>query len=99
MLVRTIVEFSAMPACKPSEVSDQYSDISEQFIPNPFDAQELEADPTIPHGEGVHYLLDVSGKLLGVIEGEVKTDQLPIGIYFIKTFYNGQWFTQKILVH
>lgn len=99
MLVRTIVEFSAMPACKPSEVSDQYSDISEQFIPNPFDAHELEADPTIPHGEGVHYLLDVSGKLLGVIEGEVKTDQLPIGIYFIKTFYNGQWFTQKILVH
>lgn len=98
MLVRTIVEFSVMPACEPSEVSDQYSDISEQFVPNPFDAQELEADPTIPHGEGVHYLLDVSGKLLGIFEGEVKTDQLPIGVYFIKTFYNGQWFTQKILV-
>ncbi|MBR7155086.1 MAG: VWA domain-containing protein [Paludibacteraceae bacterium] len=96
MLVRTIVEFSYMPPC---EITDEQLPITDDsFLPNPFTAQELEADPTIPHGEGVHYLLDVSGKLLGIFEGEVKTDQLPIGVYFIKTFYNGQWFTKKILV-
>ena len=96
MLVRTIVEFSYMP---PSEITAEQLPITDDsFLPNPFTAQELEADSTIPHGEGVHYLLDVSGKLLGIFEGEVKTDQLPIGVYFIKTFYNGQWFTKKILV-
>ncbi len=96
MLVRTIVEFSYMPPCEITD--DQLPITDDSFLPNPFTAQELEADPTIPHGEGVHYLLDVSGKLLGIFEGEVKTDQLPIGVYFIKTFYNGQWFTKKILV-
>ena len=100
MLVRTIVEFSTLPKCYDDELRElDNDDIEPDFVPNPFDAQELEADPTIPHGEGVHYLLDVSGKLLGIFEGEIKTDQLPIGVYFIKTFYNGQWFTQKILVH
>ena len=85
MLVRTIVEFSTMPKCYDDELRElDNDDIEPDFVPNPFDAQELEADPTIPHGEGVHYLLDVSGKLLGIFEGEVKTDQLPIGIYFIK---------------
>ena len=100
MLVRTIVEFSLMPSCDPSDQSD-LSDLSdnEQFIPNPFDAKDLEADPLIPHGEGIHYLVDVSGKLLGIFEGNVPTDHLPMGIYFIKTYYNGIWHTKKILVH
>ena len=98
MLVRTIVEFSTMPACESSEMDLLNADIEPDFIPNPFNAQDLEADPTIPHGEGVHYLVDVSGKLLGVFEGEVRTDQLPIGIYFVKTFYDGQWFTRKVLI-
>lgn len=98
MLVRTIVEFSTMPECKPLEESEELTE-NEKFIPNPFSPQDLEADPTIPHGEGIHYLVDVTGKLLGIFEGEVKTDSLPIGVYFIKTFYNGQWYTKKILVH
>ncbi len=97
MMVRTIVEFSTMPTCEPSAVSDQNSDI-EDFIPNPFNAQELESDPTIPHGKGIHYLVDVSGKLLGIYEGEVPTSHLPIGVYFIKSFYDGTWHTRKILV-
>ena len=97
MLVRTIVEFSTMPECKPLEQSEELTE-NEQFIPNPFNVQDLEADPTIPHGEGVHYLVDVTGKLLGIFEGDVPTDQLPIGVYFIKTFYDGQWYTKKILV-
>ena len=101
MLVRTIVEFSAMPDCLNEQMV--HDEIVNDFIPNPFDAKELESNPSIPHGEGVHYLLDVSGKLLGIYEGDIDqlsitTDQLPKGIYFIKTYINGQWFTKKILV-
>jgi len=45
----------------------------------------------------------VSGKLLGIFEGDIDqlpitNDQLPKGIYFIKTYIDGQWFTKKILV-
>ncbi|MBR4432499.1 MAG: T9SS type A sorting domain-containing protein, partial [Paludibacteraceae bacterium] len=105
MLVRTIVEFSYMPVCEPSEVSVQESEVEELFIPNPFDQKDLEADPTIPHGEGIHYIVDITGKLLTVYEGDISslnsqlsTFNLPIGVYFIKTFYNGQWFTKKIFV-
>jgi hypothetical protein len=97
MLVRTIVEFSMMPTC--DDANDQLPMTNDQFIPDPFSVQDLEADPTIPHGEGIHYLVDISGKLLGVFAGEVDTSELPIGVYFIKTFYDGKWFTQKILVH
>lgn len=101
MLVRTIVEFSAMPDCKEG-VGNMEEEITGEFIPNPFDAKDIEADPSIPHGEGVHYLVDMSGKLIAIIEGDIDqvsatNYQLPIGVYFIKTFYNGQWFTKKIL--
>ena len=98
MLVRTIVEFSLMPNCESSELSTQDPEDIEQFIPNPFNEQDLESDPSIPHGEGVRYLVDVSGKLLGVFEGNVPTDHLPMGVYFIKTYYNGTWHTKKILI-
>lgn len=102
MLVRTIVEFSTMPGCEKEEMSELANDgLNEDFIPNPFDANDLQNDPSLPHGPGVHYLLDVSGKLLGIYEGEiedVRTDGLPRGIYFIKTYSNGQWFTKKIFV-
>lgn len=102
MLVRTIVEFSAMTTCKDDQPDDQ---IDEQFVPNPFDAKDLANDPTIPHGAGVHYLVDVSGKLITVFKGEV-TDysaeaeryQLPRGLYFVKTYIDGVWYTKKVLV-
>ena len=107
MLVRTIVEFSTMPAC--DEVSATEGEgVSGDFIPNPFNAQDLEKDPTIPHGAGVYYVLDISGKLITVIEGEYDEISLnsklsslnyPVGVYFIKTYVEGQWYTQKILVH
>ena len=94
--------FLTMPGCENEEMSELANDgLNEDFIPNPFDANDLQNDPSIPHGPGVHYLLDVSGKLLGIYEGEiedVRTDGLPRGIYFIKTYSNGQWFTKKILV-
>lgn len=104
MLVRTIVEFSAMPVC--NEVNDQMVDdqIVDDFLPNPFSAEEVAADPSIPHGEGIHYLIDVSGKLITVYEGDIaslksqlRSMGLPVGIYFIKTFYDGKWHTEKVL--
>ena len=99
MLVRTIVEFSKMPSCKDEGMNGLMDEwVDEDFLPNPFTTADLEADPTIPYGEGVHYLIDVSGKLLGVFEGDVPTDRLPIGVYFIKTYFDGIWHTQKILV-
>lgn len=99
MLVRTIVEFSKMPSCKDEGMNGLMDEwVDEDFIPNPFTTADLEADPTIPYGEGVHYLIDVSGKLLGVFEGDVPTDRLPIGVYFIKTYFDGIWHTKKILV-
>ena len=102
MLVRTIVEFSAMATCKNEQTDDQ---IDEQFIPNPFEAKDIANDPAIPHGAGVHYLVDVSGKLITVFKGEV-TDyasaveafRLPKGLYFIKTYIDGTWYTKKVLV-
>ncbi len=97
MLVRTIVEFSKMPECQPLEETEELTH-NEYFLPNPFTTADLEADPSIPNGEGVHYLIDVSGKLLGIFEGNVPTDHLPIGVYFIKTYYDGIWHTKKILV-
>lgn len=105
MLVRTIIEFSSMPSCDPSEMSEDVSDNVEQFLPNPFKAEDIEKNPSIPHGEGVHYLMDVSGKLITVFEGDIAdlnakcaTLGLPIGVYFVKTFHDGQWFTDKLLV-
>ena len=98
MLVRTIVEFSTMPACE-AQAENEQTTLDEQFIPNPFSKSELEADSTIPHGEGVHYLVDISGKLITIYEGEIenyKTISLPIGVYFVKTYIDGQWLTQKI---
>lgn len=97
MLVRTIVEFSKMPSCDIAALTDAPEE-NDQFIPNPFAAKDIEANPNIPHGEGIHYLVDVSGKLISISEGEVTTTGLPIGVYFIKTFIDGQWYTQKILV-
>lgn len=98
MLVRTIVEFSTMPSCEVTEISEEDADEIEPFVPNPFEVQDLENHPEFPHGEGVHYLVDISGKLLGIYTGEVNTSMLPIGIYFIKSYYDGKWHTQKILI-
>ena len=109
MLVRTIVEFSYMPDCTGHWHQDQIESVQEDFIPNPFSAQELESDPSIPHGPTTLYLLDISGKLItiynGVLEqaGDSQLSSLGIslstGIYFVKAFYDGQWHTKKILVH
>ena len=110
MLVRTIVEFSAMPVCNGGLINGDAAEpltsemVDPQFLPNPFSAEEVAADPSIPHGEGIHYLIDVSGKLITVYEGDIaslkiqlRSMGLPVGIYFIKTFYDGKWHTEKVL--
>ena len=108
MMVRTIVEFSAMPDCNDEVINGDASlngeMVDPRFLPKPFSAEEVAADPTIPHGEGIHYLIDVSGKLITVYEGDtaslktqLRSMGLPVGIYFIKTFYDGIWHTEKVL--
>ena len=77
------------------------------FIPNPFETSDLESgEVTVPYGEGILYIVDISGKLIRIVEGSfdsyqlpITNHQLPIGIYFIKAYINGQWYTRKILVH
>ena len=110
MMVRTIVEFSAMPVCNDGLINGDAAEpltsemVDPQFLPNPFSAEEIAADPSIPHGDGTHYLIDVSGKLITIYEGDIaslktqlRSMGLPVGIYFIKTFYDGTWHTEKVL--
>lgn len=109
MLVRTIVEFSYMPDCAGHWHEDEIENVHEAFVPNPFEPAEIEHNPTIPHGPTTLYLLDISGKLITIYEGsldEASDSQLgalhlylSTGIYFVKAFYEGRWYTKKILVH
>ncbi len=104
MLVRTIVEFSTMTSCQNDPTDDE--EVESDFIPNPFEIKDLEnGEVAIPHGDGILYLVDVSGKLLGIYEGEIDNFQmsslnhhLPIGVYFLKAYTGGKWYTKKVLV-
>jgi len=109
MMVRTIVEFSAMPSCESSMTNDKLQITN--FIPNPFDPTDLEnGEVTIPHGDGILYIVDISGKLITIVEGSfedfeisnlqssILNIRLPIGVYFVKAFINGQWHTRKFLI-
>ena len=109
MLVRTIVEFSAMPECGQSPIDNNQSPMTDDFVPNPFELKDLESsEVTIPHGEGVVYIVDVSGKLISIREGAFdEADSrwlqsqlsLPVGVYFLKAFIDKQWYTKKVLVY
>ena len=104
MLVRTIVEFSTMTLCQADPAEEDETD--GEFIPNPIEIKDLESgEITIPHGDGILYLVDVSGKLLGVYEGDIDhyqlsaaSHQLPIGVYFLKAYTGGKWYTKKVLI-
>ena len=102
MLVRTIVEFSTMPSCNAATIEDN---IDEQFIPNPFEAQDIDKLHDFPHGPTTIYLLDVTGKLVAILNGdinsvEVNKSTFPIstGVYFLKAYIDNRWYTKKILV-
>lgn len=105
MLVRTIVEFSAMPECSQDGVGEWMNDDIDAFLPNPFSPEEIAEDPSIPHGDGVFYIVDMSGKLITIFEGDIESLKtrfvslgLPRGVYFVKTFVDGKWYTEKVLV-
>lgn len=105
MLVRTIVEFSAMPECSQDGVGEWMNDDIDAFLPNPFSSEDIAEDPSIPHGDGVFYIVDMSGKLITIFEGDIESLKarfvsigLPRGVYFIKTFVDGKWYTEKVLV-
>ena len=103
MLVRTIVEFSTMPTCDNPQLDD--AQVDEHFIPNPFDAKNMTDLELIQHGPTTIYLLDITGKLIAVLDGDIETIEVskatfPIatGVYFLKAFVDGNWYTKKILV-
>ena len=105
MLVRTIQEFTTMPSCTASEEEGEMHILP--YIPNPFEAQDLISDPSIPHGESTLYLIDMSGKVIAIFEGEmdaVSAQQissrygLSNGVYLLKAFYDGQWNTKKLII-
>jgi hypothetical protein len=108
MMVRTIIEFSAMPSCETSIINHQSSIIN--FLPNPFETSDL--DSSIINNQYINhlYIVDISGKLISIVEGsfddfEISNHQssiinlqLPIGIYFVKAYINGEWHTRKFLI-
>lgn len=103
MLVRTIVEFSTIPACDEAQQDD--AQVDEHFIPNPFDAKDLANLEAIPHGPTTIYLLDITGKLIAILDGDINsievskaTYPLSTGIYFLKAYIDDRWVTKKILV-
>ncbi len=103
MLVRTIVEFSTIPACDEAQLDD--AQVDEHFIPNPFDAKDLANLEAIPHGPTTIYLLDITGKLIAILNGDISTIEvskatypLSTGIYFLKAYIDDRWVTKKILV-
>lgn len=105
MLVRTIIEFSVMPECSQDGVEGLMNGDIDAFLPNPFSPDEIAENPSIPHGEGVFYIVDMSGKLITIFEGDIESLKarfvsigLPRGVYFIKTFVDGKWYTEKVLV-
>ena len=97
-----------MPACEQPTVDEDQDDEQGQFLPNPFSAQELKENPALPQGETTLYLIDVSGKLITILEGQMDAltpEQiaseygLSTGVYFLKAFYNGEWHTRKLLLY
>ena len=129
MLVRTIIEFTRMPACEEQtawQQEAQQEDPIEQFLPNPTD------DPNRPDApqwavedvmtvrpnpcEDVCYadirrpvaylsLCDMSGKTIYTFETGSEapyTVMLPMqglatGVYFLKAYAEGRWYTAKII--
>ncbi|MBQ9297023.1 MAG: hypothetical protein IJ204_07510 [Paludibacteraceae bacterium] len=108
MLVRTIVEFSYMPVCNDENAQTADEQIVSDFMPKPFLAEDIEKDPSIPHGPTTLYLMDVNGKLIHRYEGvpeEASEAQiaaqhihLSAGIYFVMAFYDGTWHAKKVFV-
>ncbi|MBQ9339603.1 MAG: T9SS type A sorting domain-containing protein [Paludibacteraceae bacterium] len=60
----------------------------------------------LPSGSEALYLCDISGKTiqsLGRFGKEtvglmIDTSSLPTGVYFVKSFYGGRWYTKKLIV-
>ena len=110
MMVRTIVTYSLMPDCIGGHWHEEMTEMDDTFVPNPFEIKDLtEEEIAQKDSRTTLYILDISGKLIRVYEGNLEDAgeselarlrlQLSTGVYFIKAFYDGVWHTKKILVH
>lgn len=129
MLVRTIIEFTRMPACDLTSWQEeaQADDPVEQFLPNPTDdetrpdapiwrpEQVMSVRPNPCHNECYVVLnrdveqlslCDLSGKTIfnfGRIDRRlspmalVPMQGLATGVYFVKAYCDGRWYTEKII--
>lgn len=126
MLVRTIIEFTRMPACNLSAWEEEVRDDDpiEQFLPNPTNDVTLPDAPLFPMGDimrvrpnpcsDVCYvdilrevemlsLADISGKTIYTFgRVDVSTASIPMqglatGVYFVKAYVMGRWYTAKVI--
>ncbi len=134
MMVRVISEFSAVPDCQIEQWAQDNLEQSstDQFVPNPFETQDLEDyhAPEVPEiltaaqvmslrpnpCQGQFqvvimsdvenlFLVDLTGKTLMNLGAHNAGDMVDInvrgfstGIYFVKAFRAGKWYTQKEIV-
>ena len=60
----------------------------------------------LPLGCEALFLTDLTGKTIqgfgkmpeATLDYPIQTDMLASGIYFVKAFYGGRWYTQKLIV-
>lgn len=132
MMVRTIISFTRMPMCDIKDWGENAKEERgiEQFLPAPFNAEDLDSVTTtlplepianilrvkpnpcteyclidLPKGADATYLCDVSGKTIrslgmqNVNTSNLKVDMsyLSTGVYFVKAFYGGRWYTAKVI--
>lgn len=136
MMVRTIISYTRMPECVVTvDTTEQDSllrvDEVEQFLPNPFDPEDLDTIPQrlpeqpleavlvvrpnpcvgfclvdLPMGADALFLSDLTGKTVAsfgrfaapTTSLELSVRSLSTGVYFVKAFIGGRWYTQKLLV-
>ena len=127
MLVRTIIEYTRMPACAIEEWQEEAlaDDPIEQFLPNPTDDVVIPGSPIWTVGDVLRVrpnpcsdvcyadilrdvksltLCDISGKTIFTYSEQtagavvlVPVEGLATGVYFLKAYADGRWYTAKIV--
>jgi len=131
MMVRTIIEFATVPECQEQwaeEATEEQE--TDQFVPNPFELDDLDEQPTIlpelpieeaitvrpnpcqeyclvdlPSGADALFVSDLSGKTLMSLGQQpkqtsglqIEMGSLPRGIYFVKAWIGGKWYSKKVI--
>ena len=79
--------------------------VSEVLIVRPNPCRDV-CFTDLPLGADALFLCDISGKTIqtlgavraGTVGMMIDTSYLPTGVYFVKAFYGGRWYTKKLIV-